>query len=264
LDRSAPVTDEDLRWVLDHSRILHLAQLSVLSPLLDRFRGEPELLRLILRELLGQLWEFVFFSTVAMDAMGMSRKRGKKTDPKMERIFQELRKESAGLINYPEFHLIPAFLDSFKGFNYTQESSLKWLMYLRENCQNYLPFVEDELQYLAGLKTKGGSLIFLAVDLTNFIEEPVLNLFSFLKEHVDDLIMADIGVLQGLADKMLFFKPLLIRDTGLLVRMSAMLQKRFDAGEREVAPLMETVKLALKEIAYPEKPVGRRKGKKRP
>lgn len=264
LDRSAPVTGEDLRWILEKSQMLHFPRLSVLKPLLDRFREDAELLGLTLRELLSELWEFVFLSTFAMDAMGMHRKRGEKTDPKVERILQELRQESAALKHYTEFHLIPGFLECFRGGTYTEESFLQWLSYLRENCDNYLSFVEDELQHLAGWKARGEDLFFMMAGLTVSLEGTVLSLFKFLKEHSDDWATADIRVLERLVDNMLFFKPFLERDAGVLVRMGAVLQKRFDAGEREVGPLMETVKLALKEIAYPGKRVGRRKGKKRP
>jgi hypothetical protein len=264
LDRSAPVTGEDLHWVLEKSPMLHFPQLGVLKPLLDRFREDGELLGLILRGLLSELWEFVFISTFAMDPMGMHSKRGKKTDPKVERILQGLRQESAGLKNYTEFHLIPAFLECFKGGTYTQESFLQWLSYLRENCEHYLSFVEDELQHLAGWKAGEENLFLMMAGLTVSVEGAVLTVFKFLKEHSDDWVMADIRVLERLVNNMLAFKPFLKKDTGVLVRMGAVLQKRFDAGEREVAPLMETVKLTLKEIAYPERRVGRRKGKKRP
>jgi hypothetical protein len=263
LDRSAPPSVDDMKWLAGHWNALFYPKARALRPLFQRYGGDATLLSpfsvQVCKLVEGDVIEHMI--SPALLRFSLSPFSGPAL-PKPEAP-GILRRELDDLSEFAVLDPVRHFLRCYGEDRITLEGNLCWLNAWRAMRPDAVwEMALKDLKRYETIHAHTRSMLQLR-ELNTLVSEKVQAFLLFMKEHLDEVAMLPMGELEAVLGGLLKYHEVLRDHNNLLVHMNNRLNERLRAGEVGVRPMLETLKKTLLDLARTHKKTSRPSKRKR-
>lgn len=252
LEQSLPVSEQDLRWLLDEFGPLYFPSIRALAPVIDRCCGDSTLTRVIVSHLFEKTEQLLFTNSLVTGRRSFLSIMFGQEAGNMVKEFQTLRRELDQLHGCEEqLGPLRVFVSCFAEGFFTRDGFSRWLTYAhgRESWFSYLKTI---LTIISRRSRDAASNPFQFVDVEDVWKVQGEAVLHFMKQHMDDFRTMDLAMVSDFIDLVARLKKVVKQDPSILVRINNILDERLQAGEKEAEAVQREVIRLLQTLAKPK------------